>query len=472
MSQNTLKLINDSKAKWVSLRFTDTQGQEKHVTVPAERFDESTMEDGCMFDGSSIAGWKSINESDMVLKPDDDTAVMDPFTEELTVQVRCNVIEPDTNEAYACDPRSIAQRAEEAASKVGLADKVYMGPEPEFFIFDEVKWSNQISRSMFDIKCESGIWSSDKDFELGNTGHRPGIKGGYFAPSPIDLATDLRNAMCAAMVEMGLEIEIHHGEVATGCQNEIGVRFNTLLKKADEVQIYKYCVRNVAHAHGKTATFMPKPLIGDNGSGMHIHQSLEKNGENIFYDGSRDLNLSQEAMWYAGGIIKHAKAINAIANPTTNSYKRLVPGFEAPILLTVSGKNRSASIRIPHVPNKNNKKACRIETRFPDPTGNPYLTFAAMLQAGIDGIKNKIDPGECMDVDLFSLPTAEQRKIPRVCSNLKEALEALDSDREFLLANKVFSNEAIDSYIELKYQEYNFVEYSTNPAEFELYYSR
>ncbi len=467
MSEKTYSLIQEHQVRWIDLRFTDTHGKEQHLTVPVKEVNDDFFEEGKMFDGSSIAGWKHINESDMILLPDDSSAVMDPFTDESTLIIRCNIIEPTTMQGYARDPRSVAKRAEEYLTSTGIGDTAYFGPEPEFFVFDDVKWHADISGASYSINSEEAAWASNHSFEGGNTGHRPGIKGGYFPVPPVDSAHDLRTAMCVAMESMGLEIEVHHHEVGTACQNEIGVKFNTLIKKADEVQILKYCVHNVAHAYGKTATFMPKPLVGDNGSGMHCHQSISKNGKNIFA-GDEYSGLSMDALYYIGGIIKHAKALNAFTNPATNSYKRLVPGFEAPVMLAYSARNRSASIRIPYV---TSPKARRIEVRFPDPCANPYLAFAAMLMAGLDGIQNKIHPGDSADKDLYDLPPEEAAAIPTVCSSLEEALMSLDNDREFLKKGGVFTDDMINGFIELKKKEIQRINGTTHPVEFEMYYS-
>ncbi|PYF79942.1 MULTISPECIES: glutamate--ammonia ligase [Marinomonas] len=467
MSNKTLALIAEHDAKWVDLRFTDFKGKEQHVSIPAITVDEEFFENGQMFDGSSIAGWKGINESDMIMMPQDDTAIIDPFTEEATVIVRCNIIEPSTMQGYDRDPRSVALRAEEFLKSTGLGDTAFFGPEPEFFIFDDVRWKTDMSGSTVEINSEEAAWSSNKKFEGGNMGHRPFVKGGYFPVPPVDSHHDLRSAMCGAMETMGLVVEVHHHEVATAGQNEIGVKFNTLVKKADEVQILKYCVHNVAHAYGKTATFMPKPIVGDNGSGMHVHQSFWKDGTNQFA-GDQYAGLSEMALYYIGGIIKHAKALNAFTNASTNSYKRLVPHFEAPVMLAYSARNRSASIRIPYVASPKGK---RIEARFPDPTANPYLAFAAMLMAGIDGIKNKIHPGDAADKDLYDLPAEEALAIPQVAGSLEEALKCLDEDRAFLTQGGVFSDDMIDAYIDLKSGEAQRVAMTTHPLEFELYYS-
>ncbi len=420
-----------------------------------------------MFDGSSVAGWKGINESDMVMMPDPSSAVLDPFTEDATLNIRCDILEPATMQGYDRDPRSIAKRAEEYMRSTGIADTVLVGPEPEFFLFDDVKFATNMSGSFFKIDDVEAAWNTGTEYEDGNKGHRPGVKGGYFPVAPVDSSQDIRSAMCLIMEEMGLVVEAHHHEVATAGQNEIATRFNTLTTKADEIQIYKYVVHNVAHAFGKTATFMPKPLVGDNGSGMHVHQSLAKDGVNLFA-GDKYGGLSETALYYIGGIIKHARALNAITNPSTNSYKRLVPHYEAPVMLAYSARNRSASIRIPVVPSP---KARRIEVRFPDPAANPYLAFAAMLMAGLDGIKNKIHPGEAMDKDLYDLPAEEAAEIPKVAESLQQALQYLDADREFLTAGGVFSDDFIDSYIALKTKDVERVYVAVHPLEFELYYS-
>ena len=467
MSENTLKLIADSEARWVDLRFTDPRGKEQHVTFPAHAVDSEFFVEGAMFDGSSIAGWKSINESDMILMPDDSTAVVDPFTEEVTIIVRCDIVEPSTMQGYERDPRSVARRAEEYLKSTGIGDTCFFGPEPEFFVFDNVQWKADMQGAMYKIDAEEAAWSSHAEIEGGNMGHRPSVKGGYFPVPPIDSHMDLRTAMCETMEGMGLEVELHHHEVATAGQNEIGVKFNSLVKKADEVQILKYVIHNVAHAYGKTATFMPKPLVGDNGSGMHCHQSIWKDGQNLFA-GNGYAGLSDEALYYIGGIIKHARALNAFTNASTNSYKRLVPGFEAPVMLAYSARNRSASIRIPYV---SNAKGRRIEVRFPDPTANPYLAFAAMLMAGLDGIQNKIHPGEAASKDLYDLPEEEAKAIPTVASSFEQALDALDADRGFLTAGGVFTDGMIDGYLELKRGEVERLNMTTHPIEFGMYYS-
>jgi len=467
MSERTLNLIKDNDVRWVDLRFTDTKGKEQHVTIPASEVDEDTFEDGKMFDGSSIAGWKGINESDMILMPDDATSVLDPFTDDSTIILRCDIVEPSTMQGYERDPRCVAKRAEAYLSATGIGDTAFFGPEPEFFVFDDVKWHADISGAGYTIGSEEAAWSSNQHFEDGNSGHRTRVKGGYFPVPPVDSLHDIRAAMCTAMEQMGLPIEVHHHEVGTAGQCEIGVKFNTLVQKADEVQILKYCVHNVAHAYGKTATFMPKPLVGDNGSGMHVHQSVSKDGTNIFA-GDGYSGLSDTALFYIGGVIKHARALNAFTNASTNSYKRLVPGFEAPVMLAYSARNRSASIRIPYEPSPKGK---RVEVRFPDPTANPYLAFAALLMAGIDGIQNKIHPGEAADKDLYDLSPEEGQAIPTVASSLSMALEALDGDREFLTQGGVFTDDMIDAYIALKQDDIKRLDMTTHPVEFDMYYS-
>lgn len=465
--ENVFNLMSDNEVRFVDLRFTDTKGKEHHITVPAHQIDADFFEDGKMFDGSSLGGWKGINESDMVLMPDATTAVIDPFFEEPTLIIRCDVLEPSTLQGYDRDPRSIAKRAEDYLRSSGIADTVLFGPEPEFFLFDDVRFGTPMSGAYVHINDVEAAWNSGTKYDEGNKGHRPMVKGGYFPVPPVDSSQDLRSTMCVIMEQMGLVVEAHHHEVATAGQNEIATRFNTLTAKADEIQIYKYVVHNVAHAYGKTATFMPKPMFGDNGSGMHCHMSLSKDGTNLF-SGDKYAGLSEMALFYIGGIIKHAKAINAFTNPTTNSYKRLVPGYEAPVMLAYSARNRSASIRIPVV---SSPKARRIEVRFPDPAANPYLAFAAQLMAGLDGIINKIHPGDAMDKNLYDLPAEEAQHIPTVAGSLEEALTCLDNDREFLTRGGVFTDDSIDAYLELKKADVDRIRMTPHPAEFELYYS-
>ncbi|MEJ2159554.1 MAG: glutamate--ammonia ligase [Chromatiales bacterium] len=462
-----ISLLKEKDVKFVDFRFTDTKGKEQHVTVPAHTIDDDVFEDGKMFDGSSIAGWKGIQESDMILLPDAVSTVLDPFAEDTTVNIRCDVIEPSTMQGYVRDPRSLGKRAEAYLKSTGIADTAYFGPENEFFVFDDVRFGSEMSGAHYEIDSAEAGWNSKKVYPDGNFGHRPGVKGGYFPVPPVDSLHDVRSAMCLALEEMGIETEVHHHEVATAGQCEIGVAFNSLVSKADEVQTLKYVVHNVAHGFGKTATFMPKPVVGDNGNGMHVHQSLAKDGKNIF-SGDGYGGLSEEALFYVGGIIKHAKVLNAFTNPTTNSYKRLVPGFEAPVMLAYSARNRSASVRIPYIANP---KARRIEIRFPDSTANPYFAFSAMLLAGLDGIQNKIHPGDPLDKDLYDLEPEEAQGIPTVCHSLDQALDALDKDRDFLKAGGVFTDDLIDGYIALKMEEVTRLRMTTHPVEFEMYYS-
>ena len=465
-AKDVMKMMTDNEVLFVDLRFTDTKGKEQHVSVPAKAFDEDKFEHGHAFDGSSIAGWKGIEASDMLLMPDPATARMDPFREENTLIVTCDVVEPSTGKGYDRDPRSLARRAEAYLKSSGVGDTAYFGPEPEFFIFDSVTWNVDMSGSSVRIKSEEAPWSTGIDYEAGNLAHRPGVKGGYFPVPPTDSLQDIRSEMCLLLEQQGVEVEVHHHEVAAPGQCEIGTKFSTLVKRADWLQIMKYTIWNVAASYGKTATFMPKPVVGDNGSGMHVHQSVWKDGANLFA-GNGYGGLSDFALYYIGGIIKHAKALNAFTNPGTNSYKRLVPGFEAPINLAYSARNRSASCRIPYV---SNPKGRRIEVRFPDPTANPYLAFAAMLMAGLDGVQNKIHPGEAADKNLYDLPPEEDAKIPTVCASLDQALDYLDKDREFLTRGGVFSNDLIDAYIALKMEEVTRFRMTTHPVEFDMYY--
>ena len=465
--EHVLSMIEEHKVRYIDLRFTDTRGKEQHITIPAHQVNDDFFEEGKMFDGSSIGGWKGINESDMVLMPDATTAMLDPFFQDPTLIIRCDVLEPGTMQGYDRDPRSISKRAEDYLKSSGIADTVLFGPEPEFFLFDDIRFKNDISGASYAINDIEAAWNTNTQYEEGNKGHRPMVKGGYFPLPPVDSSQDIRSTMCNIMEEMGLVVEAHHHEVATAGQNEVATRFNTMTKKADETQIYKYVVQNVANVFGKTATFMPKPLVGDNGSGMHCHMSLSKNGVNLFA-GDKYGGLSEMALYYIGGIIKHARALNAFTNPTTNSYKRLVPGFEAPVMLSYSARNRSASIRIPVVASM---KARRIEVRFPDPLANPYLAFAAQLMAGLDGIINKIHPGDAMDKNLYDLPPEEAKEIPTVAGSLEEALNALDNDREFLTRGGVFTDDALDAYLELLRTDVQRVRMAPHPLEFEMYYS-
>src|SRR5215468_9438440 len=466
-AKDVFQLIKDKEVKFVDLRFTDTRGKEQHVSVPVKSFGPEKFESGHFFDGSSIAGWKGIQASDMLLMPDPTSTFIDPFLDQTTLAVTCDTIEPSDMKGYDRDPRSIAKRGEAYLKSTGLGDVAYFGPEPEFFIFDAVEWSVDMSGAYCKIFSAEAPSSTAEKFEGGNMGHRPPIKGGYFPVPPVDSLQDIRSAICLALEQMGVEVEVHHHEVAAAGQNEIGTKFAPLVQRADWLQILKYCVHNTAHAYGKTATFMPKPIVGDNGSGMHVHQSVWKEGKNLFA-GNGYAGLSDFALYYIGGSIKHAKALNAITNPGTNSYKRLVPGFEAPINLAYSARNRSAACRIPLV---SGAKARRVEVRFPDPTTNPYLAFAAMLMAGLDGVQNKIHPGDPIDKNLYDLPPEVAAKVPHPCASLDEALENLDKDRAFLTQGGVFTNDMIDAYIALKMEEVTRFRMTTHPIEFEMYYS-
>ncbi len=466
LAKKLLERIKSEEIQYVDLRFTDPRGKWQHVTFDISLVDEEFFSEGQMFDGSSISGWKAINESDMKLMPDPATATIDPFFSASTLSIVCDVLEPLTGEPYHRDPRGIAKKAEAYLKNSGIGDTAYFGPEAEFFVFDDVRFKADPYNTGFILDSSELPTNSDTPYEGGNLGHRVRTKGGYFPVPPVDSAQDMRGEMLAAMAAMGAHVEKHHHEVASA-QHELGLKFGTLTTMADHLQIYKYAIHMVAHSYGKTATFMPKPIYGDNGSGMHVHQSIWKGGKPVMA-GNKYADLSQECLWYIGGIIKHAKALNAFTNPSTNSYKRLVPGFEAPVLLAYSARNRSASCRIPWT---NNPKAKRIEVRFPDPTANPYLAFAAMLMAGLDGIKNKIDPGPAMDKDLYDLPPRELKKIPTVCGSLREALASLDKDRAFLKAGDVFNDDFIDSYIELKMADVYRMEMTPHPVEFDMYYS-
>ncbi|MDD3380256.1 MAG: type I glutamate--ammonia ligase [Rugosibacter sp.] len=465
--QDVLKLVEEKEVRFVDFRFTDTRGKEQHVGVPVSAFSLDKFEDGHAFDGSSVAGWKGIQASDMQLMPDANSAYIDPFMDETTLVLTCDVVEPADGKGYDRDPRSIAKRGEAYLKSSGIGDTAYFGPEPEFFIFDSVEWKVDMSGSYCKIFSEEAAWATADKFEGGNTGHRPTVKGGYFPVPPVDSLNDIRAQMCIALEACGVPVEVHHHEVATAGQCEIGTVFNTLVRRADQTQVLKYIVHNVAHSYGKTATFMPKPIVGDNGSGMHVHQSIWKDGKNLFA-GNGYAGLSEFALYYIGGIIKHARALNAITNPLTNSYKRLMPGYEAPVKLAYSARNRSASIRIPYV---QSDKARRIETRFPDPGANPYLCFTALMMAGLDGVQNKIHPGDPADKNLYDLPPEEDAKIPTVCSSLEQALEYLDKDREFLTRGGVFSNEMLDAYIALKMEEVQRFRMTTHPIEYDMYYS-
>ena len=464
---DVMEMVQENEVKFVDLRFTDTRGKEQHVTVPVSHFDEDKFTSGHAFDGSSMAGWKGIEASDMQLMPDPSTANIDPFFEETTLILQCDVIEPGDGKAYDRDPRSIAKRAEAYLKASGLGDTAFFGPEPEFFIFDGIRWNTEPQHMFYEIEEYEAPWNSGAKLEGGNRGHRPSVKGGYFPVPPVDSTHNLRAEMALVLESLGIPVEVFHREVAGAGQNEIGTKFSTLVERADWTVLQKYVIQNVANAYGKTVTFMPKPYHGDNGSGMHVHQSIWKGGKNLFA-GKGYAGLSDTALYYIGGIIKHARALNAITNPTTNSYKRLVPHFEAPVKLAYSSRNRSASIRIPHVASD---KARRIEARFPDPMANPYLCFSALLMAGLDGIENKIHPGEAATKDLYHLPPEEDKLVPTVCHSLDQALEELDKDRAFLTKGGVFTDNWIDAFIELKMTEVNRIRVQVNPAEYDMYYS-
>ncbi len=466
MAKKVMDMMKEHDVKFVDFRFTDPRGKWQHTAKTASAVDESVFADGVMFDGSSIAGWKAINESDMILMPDADTAILDPFSAQTTLIVNCDVVEPSTGQSYARCPRSTAKRAEAYMKSTGVGDTAVFGPELEFFVFDDVKFKVSMEHNFFKIYSSEGPYATGDEFEGGNMAHRPGVKGGYFPVQPVDSMNDLRAEMCSVLTEMGLIVEIHHHEVAPS-QNELGFRFDTLVKTADNVQKYKYGLHNVAHSYGKTLTFMPKPLYGDNGSGMHTHQSIWKDGKPLFA-GSGYADLSETALYYIGGIIKHAKALNAFTNASTNSYKRVIPGFEAPVLLAYSARNRSASCRIPYSASPKGK---RVEVRFPDPSANPYLAFAAMLMAGLDGIANKIHPGDPMDKNLYDLPPEELKKVPTVAGSLREALNSLEADHAFLTKGGVFTEDQIAAYMELKWEEVYAWEHQPAPVEYKMYYS-
>ncbi|MBE9635633.1 type I glutamate--ammonia ligase [Salipiger mangrovisoli] len=461
-----LKLIKDEDVAYVDIRFTDPRGKLQHVTVIADLVDEDFLDEGFMFDGSSIAGWKSIEASDMKLMPDTESVYIDPFYAEKTLCIHCSVVEPDTGEAYDRDPRGTAMKAEAYLKSSGIGDSAFFGPEAEFFLFDDVKYSVAPNKVSYEVDADHAAWNTDADFEMGNLGHRPTYKGGYFPVNPMDDGQDIRSEMLSTMKRLGMKVDKHHHEVATS-QHELGLIFGTLTKQADELQKYKYVIHNVAQAYGRSATFMPKPIKGDNGSGMHVNMSIWKDGKPLFA-GDKYADLSQEALYFIGGILKHAKALNAFTNPATNSYKRLVPGYEAPVLRAYSARNRSGCVRIPWT---ESPKAKRVEARFPDPSANPYLCFAALLMAGLDGIKNKIDPGEAMDKNLYDLPPEELAEIPTVCGSLREALTELEADMDFLLAGDVFTKSQVEGYIALKMEELEAYEMTPHPVEFAMYYS-
>jgi glutamine synthetase len=465
-AKDIIKRIKDEEIEWVDVRFTDPKGKWQHLTMCAGVIGEDELEDGLMFDGSSIEGWKAINESDMILKPDLDAVYVDPFSATPMMIIFCDIVEPSTGELYSRDPRSTAKRAEAYLKTTGIGDTIYVGPEAEFFMFDDVRFENSYNTSYYKIDDIELPTNSGTKYESGNMGHRPRAKGGYFPVAPVDSAMDIRGEMVSTMLEMGLPCDKHHHEVAAA-QHELGLTFGTLTQTADRMQIYKYVVHQVAHAYGKTATFMPKPIKEDNGSGMHTHLSIWE-GKTPLFAGDGYAGLSEMCLFFIGGIIKHAKAINAFSNPTTNSYKRLVPGYEAPVLLAYSARNRSASCRIPYGAGA---KAKRVEVRFPDAMANPYLCYAALFMAGLDGIQNKIHPGEAMDKNLYDLPPAELAQVPTVAGSLREALDSLAADHDFLLKGDVFSRDQIESYIELKMEDVARWEMTPSPVEFDMYYS-
>ncbi len=461
-----MEMIKENDVTFVDVRFTDPRGKMQHLTQHVETISEDSLEEGFMFDGSSIAGWKAINESDMLLKPDLYRAYMDPFFAQPTLALFCDVLEPSSGQPYSRDPRSTAKSAISHMESTGVADTAFFGPEAEFFLFEDIKMDVSMNRGYYEVDSSEGPYNSAKNYDEGNLGHRPGVKGGYFPVPPVDSGQDVRSEMLSVMADMGIPVEKHHHEVAPS-QHELGMKFGELIETADNLQLYKYSVQQVANAYGLSATFMPKPIAGDNGSGMHVHQSLWNNNKPLFA-GNSYADLSESALFYIGGIIKHAKALNAFTNPSTNSYKRLIPGYEAPVLLAYSARNRSASCRIPFVSSPNGK---RVEVRFPDAMANPYLAFSAMLMAGLDGIKNKIHPGDAMDKDLYDLPPEELAQIPTVCGSLREALENLSSDRSFLTDGNVFTDDQIDGYIELKMEDVINLEHTPSPIEFTMYYS-
>ena len=458
--------IKEEDCEYVDLRFTDPRGKLQHVTLIVDAFDEDMLEEGMMFDGSSIAGWKSIEASDMKLMPDHKSLYFDPFYAEKTACLHCSVVEPDTGEAYERDPRGTAEKAEAYLKSSGIGDKAFFGPEAEFFVFNDVRFANTMNKVSFSVDAKDAPWNSDTEYMGGNTGHRPGVKGGYFPVNPVDAGQDMRSEMLSTMKELGMNVDKHHHEVAS-CQHELGLIHSTLTDQGDQLQKYKYVVHNVADAYGKSATFMPKPIADDNGSGMHVNISVWKDNRPLFA-GNKYADLSDHALWFIAGVLKHAKTLNAFTNPTTNSYKRLIPGFEAPVLRAYSARNRSGCVRIPWT---ENPKAKRVEARFPDPCANPYLCFAALLMAGLDGIRNKIDPGEAMDKNLYDLPPEELEGIPTVCGSLREAMESLESDKDFLLVGDVFTKDQIEGYLELKWEEVFSFEHTPHPVEYQMYYS-
>jgi len=465
-ASDVIKTMKDEGVEYLDIRFTDPRGKLQHVTVMENQVDEDFFDEGFMFDGSSIAGWKSIDQSDMKLMPDTKSAYMDPVYAEKTMAVHCSIVEPDTGELYDRDPRGTAEKAEAYLKETGIGDTAFFGPEAEFFLFDDVRYSTEMNKVSYEVDALDASWNTDTEYEMGNMGHRPGVKGGYFPVPPVDDGQDIRSEMLSTMKRIGMNVDKHHHEVAS-CQHELGLIFAPLTEQGDHLQKYKYVIHNVAHAYGKSATFMPKPIAGDNGTGMHVNMSIWKDGKPLFA-GDKYADLSDEALYYIGGVLKHAKALNAFTNPSTNSYKRLIPGFEAPVLRAYSARNRSGCVRIPWA---ESPKAKRVEARFPDPSANPYLCFSALLMAGLDGIKNKIHPGEPMDKDLYDLPPEELEGIPTVCASLREAMDELEADMDFLLAGDVFTKDQIEGYMELKWEEIYAYEHTPHPMEFKMYYS-
>ncbi len=465
-ASDILARIKEEHIAFVDFRFTDPRGTWHHISYAASALDQDLLTDGIMFDGSSIAGWQGIEVSDMKLSPDLNTACLDPFFAEPTLVIVCNILDPTTDEPYERDPRGTALKAVNHLKMTGIGDQVFVGPEAEFFVFDDVRYKTDPYNTSFKLDAEELAKNDDRKYETGNLGDHIRMKHGYFPTPPLDSAQDLRSEMIGAMLKMGLKAEKHHHEVGSA-QHELGMAFDELVRMGDQQQIYKYCIRQTAFAYGKSATFMPKPVFGDNGSGMHCHLSIWKDAQPVFA-GSNYADLSMDCLYFIGGIIKHARAVNAFTNPSTNSYKRLVPGFEAPVLLAYSSRNRSASCRIPMA---SSPKAKRVEVRFPDPSANPYLAFSALLMAGLDGIQNKIHPGDPMDKNLYDLPPEELKDVPSVATSLSQALDALEADHAFLTEGGVFTKEQIEAYVDLKREEVVRMDQTPHPVEFELYYS-
>jgi len=467
-ADEVLGFIRDNEIQSVDVRFCDLPGIMQHFTVPVESFDEAIFTDGLGFDGSSIRGFQAIHESDMLLLPDPTTAVVDPFRTEKTLNLTFFIHDPLTGEAYSRDPRNVAKKAETYLASSGIADTVYFGPEAEFYIFDDVRFETNQHSSYYHIDAEAGVWNTGRAEEGGNRGYKVRNKGGYFPVPPVDHYADLRAEMSRELINAGLQVERQHHEVGSAGQAEINYRFAPLLKAADDLLTFKYIIKNVAWRNGKTVTFMPKPVFGDNGSGMHCHQSLWKDGSPLFYDELGYAGLSDPARYYIGGLLKHAPSLLAWTNPTTNSYRRLVPGYEAPVNLAYSARNRSAAVRIPTY--SDSPKAKRIEYRPPDPAANPYVAFAALLMAGLDGVLNKIEPGEPLDKNIYELPPEELKKVPNVAGSLSEALDCLEKDHAFLLKGDVFTSDFLEMWISTKRKEHDAIRLRPHPYEFFLYY--